>query len=238
MIYAREPSLEMMTNVSTATMVVQAIRAEAEKRQGLKPISQKPLAWSEVEKVLGSDPKTLGLLLERGNLLILEPGPTVYMIAGGLINAGIQSAYSVITDFKSYPEFVPGVKKVEYLGKTKSGESYQWDLEFDMVGFSYKQTPQWHYQFSPPSLVSWQIQRPCCGEAEGFWNLIPLENKTIIFNGTTADIRSMGRIPRYALSVEPTLEYASQASQGILVINALKKRIEEKSHQPDSGRNP
>ncbi len=228
MIYSREPTLEMMTNVSTATMIVQAMKAEAEKRQGLKPVPAKPLDWPGMEKVLTSDPKTLALFLERGKLLLLVPGPTVYLVAGTLLNSGIQDAFRKITDFKNYPQFMPGVKGVKYLGAGKNGETYRWDLEFDLAGFKFSQSPQWQYRFSPPGLVSWQIDRPCCGPAPGFWKLIPLENKTIVFNGTTTDLRSIGRIPKYALSVEPTLEYASLASQGVLVLNSIKDKIEKK----------
>jgi len=229
MIYARDPALELVTNVSTATMIVQAMKSEAEKRQGFKSLVPKPLSGMEIDKILGADPVSMWLFLERGDLLILESGPTVNLIAGSLVAAEIQDAYRVITDFKSYPQFVPGVKKVSYLGKSQAGESYQWSLEFDMIGFQYRQVQDLSYQFSPPGLVSWQIPRPCCGAAPGFWKLIPIGNKTIVFNSTTADIRSMGRIPRYALSAEPTLEYATLASQGVLMLNSLKPRIQKKA---------
>ena len=228
MMYAAEPTLEMLTNVSTATMIAHAVKAEAERRVGVKPAPAKPTTGTELEKILAADPNTLGRFLERGKLLILEPGPTVYLIAGALVNANPARAYQVITDFSGYPKFVPGVKKVSKVGSGKGGDTYQFDTEFNLAGVKFDQSDQWTYQFASPEQVSWQIARPCCGAAPGFWKLIPLGDKTIVFNGTTADIRALGRIPRYALSVEPTLEYATLASQGLLVINSIKSRIEKK----------
>jgi ribosome-associated toxin RatA of RatAB toxin-antitoxin module len=228
-LYSREPSLEMMTNVSTAVMLVQAIKKETERRQGVKPVPVAQKVQFDPGKILEADPKTMLLLLERGNMVILADGPTVYAIGGGLVNATPASAYSVITDFKSYPQFVPGVKKAELVSATKGGEKYKWDLEYDLAFLKYTDTQEWQYRFSEPESVSWQIARPCCGPAPGFWKLIPRDNKTIIFYGTTGDIRSLGQLPKYALKVEPTLEYAAFTSESLLVINSMKSRIQEKN---------
>ena len=228
-LYSTEPSLEMMTNVSTAVMLGQAIKKETERRQGVKPGTAAQKSQIDPAKILEADPKTMLLLLERGNMVILSDGPTVYAIAGGIVNVTPAKAYSVITDFKSYPEFVPGVKKVQLVSSTKSGDTYKWDLEYDLAFLKYTDTQEWQYRFSEPDYVSWQIARPCCGPAPGFWKLIPRDNKTIFFYGTTGDIRSLGSLPKYAMKVEPTLEYAAFTSESLLVINSMKKRIQEKA---------
>jgi hypothetical protein len=219
----------MMTNVSTAVMLVQAIKKEAEKRQGIKPAARSQTARTDPAKILEADPLSMLLFLERGNLVILEDGPTVYAIAGGIVNAPAARAFQVITDFKSYPQFVPGVKKVELLSANKGGEKYRWSLEYDLAFLKYTDLQEWLYQFSAPESVSWQISRPCCGPAPGFWKLVPRDDKTIIFYGTTGDIRSLGQVPKYALKMEPTLEYAAFTSESLLVINSMKERIQAKT---------
>jgi len=225
-IYAGNPWMEMMTNVSAATMICQTIRKETEKRQGFSrpPASGQPMVG--VQKILDSDPQTLLLFLERGNMIILAEGPTVYSVVGSMVKAPAQEVYSVITDFKSYPQFVPGVKKVEPVPPAVD-HLYKWELKSAIAFLEYEQTQQWYYEFSPPSFVWWEVSRPCCGPAACFWKIITLEDKTIFFNGSTADIRSMGAIPKYALGVEPTMEHAVLTSQALLLINAVKKRIEQ-----------
>jgi len=228
-LYAREPSLEMMTSLSTATVFVRAIKAEAEKRSaaaGCKAAGAgKP---RHIFDVLAEDPGGMKKMLEQGNLLVLEDGPTVYVVSGGLVDAPIAQAYAVISDFEKQPEFVPGVKKAKHLAATQAGDTFQWELEFDLAFFRYLQTPLWTYNYSAPELITWDILRPCCGRVQGFWKLLPLGDQTLIFNGSSADIRSMGFIPRYALDKEPTLEHAALASQALLVVNAMKQRIAQK----------
>jgi hypothetical protein len=229
-LFEREPSVEMMTNVSTATITVQAIKKEAEKRRGVKPAAPAASSPGDMEKILESDPATMRIFLERGNMVILQNGPTVYAVAGGIVNAPIETAYSVITDFPSYPQFVDGVKKAEFISGSNSQKTYKWNFEFDLAVLKYVQTPEWTYRYSEPTSVTWQIDRPCCGPAQGFWKLVPAGDKTIIFNGTTADVASLGRIPKYALSVEPTLQHASLTSQALLVMNSMKSRIQQKTN--------
>lgn len=235
-IYKSNPAMEMLTNVGTATMIVQAIRNEAEKRQGLERLPGRTTPMVGVQQILDSDPQTLLLFLERGNMVILEDGPTVYSLVGGMVDVPAEQVYSVITDFKSYPQFVPGVKKVEEIAPA-TGHFYKWELESSIAFFTYEQTQQWYYEFTPPFFVWWEINRPCCGPVPGFWKIIPEQGKTIFFNGSTADLRSLGRIPKYALEVEPTLEYATLTCQAVLVMNAMKKRLQAQAKgQTKTGR--
>jgi len=229
-IYAREPTVEVMTSMSTATMFVRAMKAESEKRAGTGKgrIAAGPKPQHIID-VLSEDPASMKKILEHGNLLVLEDGPTVYAVGGGLVNAPIQAAYAVISDFKTQPEFIPGAKKVELLESGKAGDTYRWELLFNLAFFKYTQNYQATYQFSPPELITWEMPRPCCGPVQCFWKLIPLEGKTLIFNGSSVDIRSLGFIPKYALEKEPTLEHAAFASQAIVVINSMKQRILEKN---------
>ena len=226
-IYRRESSLEMLTNVSTATMIVQAIRKESEKRAGFKRTASAIQPMAGIQKILEADPASLLAFLSRGNMVILADGPTVYAVVGSMVQVPAAGVYKVITDFTRYPEFVSGVKKVEPVGAAQ-GNCFKWELESDLFFLKYSQVQQYYYQYSPPAFVWWETPRPCCGPAPGFWKVMTVGDQTIFFNGSTADLRSLGMIPKYALSVEPTLEYAALASQGVLLINAIKARIEKK----------
>jgi ribosome-associated toxin RatA of RatAB toxin-antitoxin module len=229
--YKDQPALELMTNVATATMVVRAIKAEAEKRYGRKlpALAEK----APVEKILTDDPKTLSLLAEKGKVLVLEPGPTVYATAGIVVDVPVESAYKAIADFVNYPSFVPGVKKSEVRGQGAKGPKVYQEYGVKLFAFNLTVNGETEYNEEPPTRMSWMIPRENGGDIMGFWRLVPLENDTkcLMFNGSTEDIRSMGFIPSTALRLEPTLEYGLIAAQVIAAMDAFKKRIYEQAGQ-------
>ena len=224
-LYREEPALELMTNVATATMVVRAIKTEAEKRYGRKlaPLAEK----AAVETILTDDPQTLRLLAEKGKVLVLEPGPTVYATAGIVVDAPVETAYQVISNFEKYPSFIPGVKKVEMRGQGANGPKVYQEYSVKLFAFNLTVNGEQEYTMEPPNRMTWMIPRENSGDIMGFWRLVPLDNDTkcLMFNGSTEDIRSMGFVPGTALRLEPTLEYGLLAAQVIAGMDAFKKRI-------------
>jgi ribosome-associated toxin RatA of RatAB toxin-antitoxin module len=229
-IYKREPSLEMLTNVSTATVVVRAAKEKAEEIYSGSPnyvAPPSPGPKQAIDKVLLRDPRTLKLLTEKGKLLILEDGPPVYVTAGTLVSAPAEKAFEIVSHFEDCPSYIPGVRKVEKRGQGKAGPIYDWEVSMDLVFLEYKSEYTFDYNFDRPSQITWMMPLKTGGEVQGFWRFIPIEggSSCLVFNGSTADIREMGWLPRYALKVEPTLEYALLGSQGTLTINSVKERI-------------
>lgn len=106
----------------------------------------------------------------------------------------------------------------------------------DLVFIDYNHKYDLEYLENFPQGMTFMIDRPCCGPAQGFWQFIPIEQgkKSLIFNGSTVDVRSMGVIVRTALKLEPTLEYALLGSQALLGINSLKDRIQTTCPAPST----
>ena len=230
-IYSRDPILERLTNVSTATLVMQAIKKEAEKRycqQGGKILRKEKSAHRPILEVLKEDPESLGKILEQGKLLVLEEGPTVYVTAGALVEAPVSQAWEVITDFTSYPEFVSGVKNVEFMGKGEKAPRYRWDIDMDLGIFHYRYSYEAEYEFDPPYFTRWMITRENAGNIEGFWQLQQENHQTLIFNGSTADLRAMSWLLRALLRIEPTFEYALLGCQSLVNISGVKQEIEKR----------
>jgi ribosome-associated toxin RatA of RatAB toxin-antitoxin module len=224
-LYKDQPALELMTNVATATMVVRAVKTEAEKRYGknLTPLKEK----EHVEKILLDDPDTMRLLAEKGKVLVLEPGPTVYATAGVVVDAPVEKAFEVISDFEKYPQFLPGVKKIEVRGQGAKGPKVWQEFSIKLWAFNMQVAAEQEYVLDPPTRMTWMIERETGGDIMGFWRLIPLDDnkKCLMFNGSTEDIRSMGLIPSTALKLEPTLEYGLIAAQVISAMDSFKRRI-------------
>jgi len=230
-IYAREPMLEMMTNVSAATVVVRKLKERAEEvyRQspGYAPLPAHPPA-KPIQDILLNDPQTLKLLAQQGKVLVLEDGPTVYVTAGTVVPAPAEKAFDLVARFEDAPRYIPGVRRVEFRGQGPSGPRYFWTVEMNLVFLTYKYQYTLEYQMHRPREMDWMIPGPA-GAVPGFWRFIPLEDgqSCLIFNGSTADIRAMGWLPRYILKVQPSLEYALIGSQGAIAINATKDYIQK-----------
>lgn len=224
-IYKDEPALELMTNVATATMIVRAVKNEAEKRVGEKLTKLKEK--SSVEQILLDDPNTLRLLSEKGKIMVLEDGPTVFVTAGAVVDVPVEKAFAAITDFGKYPEFLPGVKSVDLRGQGEKGLKVYQDLQIKLWAFTFDMSDENEYTLTPPERMTWMIKRENGGPIMGFWRLMPLDDntKSLIFNGATADIRDMGLVPRTALKLEPTLEYGLLAAMTTASMDAFKKRI-------------
>lgn len=226
-LYRQEPALELMSNVATGAVLVRALKTEAERRSGRKlPALREPMG---VEQILLQDTKTLRLLAERGKVLVLEPGPTVYVTGGIIVRAPRERAYQVVTDYTRYPQFLPGYTQVAIVGHGAHGPIIRQDVSMKLWQFNFENHSQIEMNLAPPDRITWKIPRQGGAPATGFWRFVPLDNntQTLIFTGNTEDIRSMGFVPSTALRLEPSLEYGLLAAQMVAGLDAFKKRIEQ-----------
>jgi len=229
-IYGRDPSLELMTNVSTATMICRAVKKESEKRFAAKGGNPACAAKARpIFEVLAEDQVSMRKFLERGKLMVLEDGPPVYITAGALVPASRSSCWQVITDFLDYPRFVPGTRKVEFIGDGPKGPRYHWEVATDMVFLEYKYSYNPEFVMKPQQSIRWDPDPESEVAVSGFWRLLDEGAKTLAFSGSTANIRAMGAIPRYVLAKEPTLEHAIMVSQSLVTLNAIKAEIEKRN---------
>jgi len=229
-IYSKNPVLEKLINVSTATLVIRAIKQEAEKRykeQGGKITHlSKP---KPIFQVLEEAPESMKKILAQGKLLLLEDTSPVYVTAGSLVKADLKESWKVISNFPRYPEFIPGVKSVDCLGWGEKGPKYHWEIDMDLGIFHYKYGYDAEYEIKAPYLARWSIPIKDKPPAQGFWKLIPVDSQTLIFNGSTADLRSMGWLLRAMLKIEPTFEHALLTSQSLVNISYITDEIEKKA---------
>jgi len=229
-IYARDPTLELMTNVSTATMICRAVKKESEKRFAAKAGNiASPAKPRPIFEVLAEDQASMRKFLERGKLMVLQDGPPVYITAGALIPASQSTCWQVITDFLHYPGFVPGTRKVEFLGNGPKGPKYHWEVATDMIFLEYKYGYEPEFVMKPEESIRWDPDPNSAVAVSGFWRLLDEGAKTLAFSGSTANIRAMGAIPRYVLAKEPTLEHAIMVSQSLVSLNAVKAEIEKRN---------
>ncbi|MFO8058316.1 MAG: SRPBCC family protein [bacterium] len=227
-LYAREPTMELMTNVCTATMVVRAMKEESEKRFGKDMPALKESR--DVEEILMDDPESMRLMSEQGKIVVLEEGPTVYVTAGTLVDTPCGYAFSVVSDFGKYDDYLPGIREAEVLRQGEKGPVVRQVLDIKLWELNLTADKEIEYTLEKPKRISWTIDRSRGGPIEGYWRFLPQDNNTkcLIFNGTTEDLRSMSLVSRAALRMVPTLEHGLLASITTAGMDAIKKRIEQK----------
>ena len=116
------------------------------------------------------------------------------------------------------------------------GPKYRWEIAMDLALFDYNFKYEADYVMKKPEYLTWTMLQEGAEPAPGFWKLMESEGKTLMFNGTTADLRKMGWILGYAVKTEPTLEHALLGCQALVAINSIKKEIENPSKSAPQGK--
>jgi ribosome-associated toxin RatA of RatAB toxin-antitoxin module len=189
----------------------------------------------QIPKVREIFDENVSRMLERGNLIIVHKKPSpelpLFVSAGTLINAPVEKVWNVITDFEKYPEFVPQVDEVKTkkIGEKEIAVTYNLSFRFTVIKIKVQYTVL--MRLSPPTDIWWSLKKDeknDLEEAMGRWELIPVgKNKTAAFYTIYSHLQSMGRLMRFFLKQEPHLETTIPVSTGSLMVDAMKKRVEE-----------
>ena len=185
---------------------------------------------------MGVDPKMMERLLQEGGILIIKEneqgGRFKYITSGILINAPPKEAWKTITDYEHYHEFIPDCEKVE----TTPGEAENViytkitvAFKFSILKYKVRYTLRQVHQ-KDKLRIDWTLKEGDLAEVIGAWELIPLENGkvTAAFYSTYSDLRSLGYLVKYLFKEQPVMELAITSSAAILMIRAVKARVEGK----------
>jgi ribosome-associated toxin RatA of RatAB toxin-antitoxin module len=197
--------------------------------------------------VLGDDgdPDAIKELLEIGQVIIIDrhtEGVPWLTSAGVLIDAPADKAYQAVTDFDSFPEYVPQTEGSEI---KKIGPDL-YDVEFDVVvrivyipikaDFSL-------YQYNrPPYRTDWASKTPETAENYGYWELTPVDGGARTIGFYTIYTKAKQGFINRIFSLEPQLEMLACMSTGMLVTRATRDRVEsiyrESGGAPSPSRSP
>jgi len=189
----------------------------------------------QIPKVREIFDENISKMLERGNLVIVHKKPSpelpLFVSAGTLINAPVEKVWNVITDFEKYPEFVAQVDEVKTkkVGEKEIAVTYHISFRFTVIKIKVQYTVL--MRLTPPADIWWSLKKDeknDIEEAMGRWELIPSgKNKTAAFYTIYSHLPSMGKLMRFFLKQEPHLELTIPVSTGSLMVEAIKRRVEE-----------
>jgi ribosome-associated toxin RatA of RatAB toxin-antitoxin module len=188
----------------------------------------------------GNGPEVLEALLEVGEVIIIDKNPegVPWLASAGIImDTPIETAYEAVTDFNSYPEFMPQTEGA----RVKEVAPNLYDVEFDIVvrivyipvkGLS----AIYHYN-RPPHRTDWAGKDQEFALNYGYWQLAPIDGGRRTMGFYTIYSKINQGIAKQLLELDPALEMMAAMSAATIVVRAMKDRAEF-LHQRAVGEKP
>lgn len=189
-------------------------------------------ANADAGKFTGVDEATYKRLMTDGQLIVVDRdsrGETKLVTGGVIIDATPLEVAKVVADFAVYHEFMPQTEEVSVVSrKGKVWETeYDLDFEFSVISIGIEYTLR--QTFNLPEVITFSRVSGDIKKIEGSWTFYPLDGgkRCALFYSTFSDMKSVGRVVSYILKQQPVMELAIQSSTALLVVEALKKRVEQ-----------
>ncbi|MDP8256830.1 MAG: SRPBCC family protein [Candidatus Alcyoniella australis] len=187
-------------------------------------------------KAPGVDVKSIEALLNFGQLLIVETdeGGRPKLTTGGiLIEAPTQQVWDVLQDYEHYHEFMPSTERVSVLRREGNTVDTKFEITFQFSVLKYNVEYTTRNTLHEPHSATWVMVEGDINDTWGGWELIELPGgSTAAFYSVYSDIRSIGYVVRKVLDSEPSFEVAVNSSTVILVLDAVKQRVESMPAKP------
>lgn len=230
--FANDPNLELVMNMSTAAMVTRALKNRAELVEKRPPFVPGKGMTGAAMDVITKDTNTIKLLLSRGGLVLIEEGPPMWATTVVSMNVAPQSAFDFITKFVDYPCYQSQVSEVKVNSKTGTAANVGFKLSLDYAILKIPLSYQLAYSFAAPQKIEWKWASGDMPTQQGSWNLFPLEGgkKTLAIFRQTEDLKSLPGVTGAGLKAsiegQPSLEPAILGSQALIVAASSRDFVE------------
>ena len=176
------------------------------------------------------DLPALRRMLTMGPVLLVEEGKDgrARMVTGAVfIAAPLERCWSAVADYTAYPLWMPETKEVTVVAEEGPVKTVAYHLEFSFsvitkkIEYVLKETETF------PHRIAWERVSGDFSTVNGAWNLVRSDGGTVVYYSTYTDLASMGWILKSLIKEQPGLELAIQGSTALMVLKALKGRIEK-----------
>ena len=192
----------------------------------------------------GLDRQTVSELIRKGHILILQEDDANQLemvTCGMIINAPRDNVMRVLTDFEKFTEFMPSTIYCKPISNGDDWVDVKFRLEMKVAVVKIKtEYVNRHWKVSDKEirfkLVPGRDDK--LKESYGSWQLFELDGgeKTAVFYSNYSDLRNLSWVLKKAFDVEPSLDASIQASSAVMVVKALKMRVEDPSYSPNKKR--
>jgi len=189
------------------------------------------------------NPASLAKLMANGQLLIVKEtnGKFKYITSAIIINKPVEEVYKVITDYANYYKFMPSCEEAKVVKEQDNVKDIFFHIRFTFAKIlSWNARYTLHTEHFPNKGTRWTLLKDDptikndISDTWGAWELFGLsDGSTAAFYTVYSDIKSLNWAVKVALSQDPSLEVALNASTCTMVLKAVKKRCEVPDYEPN-----
>jgi len=183
---------------------------------------------------------TLNHLMKKGQVLIIDEKPDGSLdlvTAGIIIDAPPAEVYKTLVQFDKYAEYMPSAAGVEVVGEKDGKKLVKYDIEFKFLVLKFAVQYTMKQSFVKNREITWELESSKDGKlksAYGAWQLHPAPGgKTAAFYMSFTDLKSVSWALRKTFEAEPSMEVSVNASSCLMVLKAVKKRVEDPTYSPN-----
>lgn len=175
--------------------------------------------------------EVLSQMLKHGAMLMIKekPGGALDLVTSGIVvNAPPHQVLAAIHDYGNFSQFMPSVEDVKVVSRDGDKTNVWFHIKFTFSVLSYTVKYTLTHHEAPGRGYWWELVDGDLLTAIGSWEAIPLQGgkKTAVIYSNYTDIRSISKLVKFFIDKEPSMEAAINASTCLLVLKALRDRVE------------
>lgn len=189
---------------------------------------------------VSADMSNIEKMMSKGQMLIVEekPNGSLSMVTGGIIiNATPEKVYEVLVAYDNYTQFMPSTTRCKVVSEQGDTKDVAFTIEFKFTILSWKVDYVLRHTFVPNKEIRWKLLSSKDNKLKdtiGAWQLFPLPGgKTAAFYSVYSDIKSISWAIKKAFESEPSMEISVNASSCVMVLKAIKMRVENPTYAPN-----
>lgn len=186
-------------------------------------------------KMQGLDPSQIAMLSKQGSLLVIKydkSGNLKEVVACSVVNATADKVWNVLTDFESYPKFMPQTTDMKIIKKVTdnqviTSQTIKVEIWVLKVGITYQ-----HLQkMEPNKNIKFNYVSGDLPGTYGRWDLVELpgKNQTLLFYSLYSNLVALPWPVGPIMKAQPDFLTSVNVSTTSMVVKAVKEETEKRA---------
>lgn len=173
------------------------------------------------------DPAALAVLLERGELALVESasnGRAAQIVLFSAIGAPAEKIWDAIADVESHPKFMKSVVRNKIIKRQGDMIAFEWELEVPVMNLKGVRA----LRGKRPELIEVRSMSGNFAGSRERWELYPLDGgkRTLAVFYRSLEIESAGVLVKTMISMEPSMEHGVSLAAGFVHIRDVRRYVE------------
>ncbi len=163
----------------------------------------------------------------QATLLYEDDGKILGVMSACLVNATEDAAWNVILDYDSYHRFMSGINVSQVISRNDNEYVVKFEAGLKIMGvgaivkYTYRLVVEKPYA---------NVFNAANGKPIGYWAVFPAGDPgqvVIVHADVAKDIKNINNFVRFLIQTMPTAEIGLHISPVVMMVNRMKKRIEQ-----------